>query len=77
MVKFITDAFTGIDNLTWDIGRILLFLLGLAGIFFQGWSIYLTHQFNITEWYLAAGGFLTTGSAALWIKKSTEPSANG
>lgn len=73
MHKFIKDIFTGIDNLTWDVVRILLFIFAISGIYFQGWYLYLTHQFDITQYYLASGGLLTTGSAALWIKKTTEP----
>lgn len=73
MKKFIKDIFTGYDNSTADIGRLLFFIIGVAGIIFQGIDVYFERKFNITAFYGASGAYLAAGCAALWIKRNTEP----
>jgi hypothetical protein len=70
MKKLILDCFSGSDNSTLDIGRI---------IWFMGACVYLwctlcnCHTFNGIEFGTGFGGLLVTGAGALRLKQNTEP----
>lgn len=75
--KFFMDSFTGEDNQTFDLGRLLwavgvLALLGLTvySVVFKG------AVFSATEFGLAFAGLLMAGGGALAFKRHTEPKAN-
>lgn len=67
-------AFTGIDNQTADIGRILLALSFFTLVGLQAYAVMWTHQpFDVVSAAGAYGGLLASGCAALRIKAPVEP----
>jgi len=60
--KFL-NMFKGVDNNSWEMGRVLWFLTGVAGVIFQGYAIYKGQNFDPLTFFggaatlLAAGGF--------------------
>ena len=72
VMKFLKDILTGIDNETWDLGRILLAmgcLLMIAG----GIDMMIDGQLDVVGFGAGFGGLLTGGGALLILKSSTEP----
>lgn len=72
MKNFIKQCFTGKDNQTGDIHRVLIFI---GCIVFFYCTIYNVHTFNYVEFATAFGLILAGGAGALKLKESTEPSA--
>jgi hypothetical protein len=73
MNKFIRDCFTGVDGVSWDIGRILW---ALSVLTFLGCAIYAISKgqlWNAVEFGTGAGLVLAGGGAALGFKGHTEP----
>lgn len=68
------NLFTGIDNQTPDLGRVLwaLAVLTFLGISIKAYGV-AGVPFDPTAWGLAVVGVLGGGAAALRIKASTEP----
>lgn len=69
----IKDLFTGKDNATLDLGRILW---AKGSVVFSGLSIYHvihTQTFDYVAFGTGFAGILAAGGAALWAKKDTEP----
>jgi hypothetical protein len=70
---FIKHIFTGKDNATFDVGR-LLWALGV--LVFLGISIYSVakgNPFNAIDYGAGFGGLLAGGGAGLSLKAKTEP----
>jgi len=69
-MKFLHDAFTGIDNQTYDLGRILL---ALSLIAYFALSFLSLARFNPLDFAGGVGAILTTGGIFLKLKETTEP----
>lgn len=66
-------AFSGTDNFSMDIGRILWAVSVLAGVLFAGFVCWHTKQFDIIAFGTGMGALLAGGGAALKLKETTEP----
>lgn len=73
MEKFFTDLFTGADNKTFDLGRVLWALSVCIYLLLCILQVAFLGNFNATEYGVGLGSVLTGGGASLFIKKSTEP----
>jgi hypothetical protein len=65
--------FTGKDNATLDLGRVLW---AQGTLVFSGLAIYHvihTHTFDYQAFGLGFGAVLGAGGVAIWAKKDTEP----
>jgi hypothetical protein len=71
--RILLFLFTGADNQTFDIGRVLWCLCVLAALVFQSISVFHTHQFNMQDFGVGMGGLLFGGGASIWIKRGAEP----
>ena len=72
-IQMILHTFTGKDNTTLDIGRILWFQ---GVVFYFGLSVYDIYRgaaFDPTGWGTGFGLVLAGGGAALALKSKTEP----
>lgn len=75
--KFVKDLFTGRDNKTYDIGRVLWFGSAVA---FVGLTAYAIHQggiFDPIAWGTGMAAIIGAGGVALGFKASTEPKNYG
>jgi len=72
-MKVIKCLFTGIDNETVDLGRILWALGNLVFFALSIHSVWKGTTFDPVAWGTGFGTILAAGGAALWIKKDTEP----
>jgi hypothetical protein len=74
MMAFLQTVFSGKDNVSGDIGRILL-MVGIVTL--CGLKIYVVtcrgEPLNEVEFMTSVVGMLSGGAAALKIKASTEP----
>ena len=70
MQKFILDLFTGSDNSTADIGRVLWFMAGVVLFICTLWNI---STFNPITFCGSVSTLLVGGAGALKLKQSTEP----
>lgn len=72
-IKFLKDLFTGKDNATWDLGRILWFQ---GSIVYSAMTIYSLYQgiaIDPLNWATGFGALLAGGGAAIRLKYATEP----
>lgn len=72
MRETLRHAFTGVDNQTADLGRILLALFCLALIGQDVWAT-LHGTFDVTKSATAYAALLVGGCAGIRIKADTEP----
>ena len=72
-MNFLNGCFTGKDNATTDLGRVLWFICFVALFGMQIYSVIHGEHFDIVSAAAAYGGLLAGGAAALRIKSSTEP----
>ena len=74
MKKFLIQVLTGIDNETFDIGRVLW---ALGALTFLGLAIYAVaikgQAFDAMTYGAGLGTVLAAGGAALGMKATTEP----
>jgi len=70
----IKQAFSGADNDTWDIGRIL-WAIGTLVFLGISWDAYVHRgqAFAPQDFGIGLGSLLSGGGAALWLKAKTEP----
>jgi hypothetical protein len=69
--------FTGIDNQTFDLGRVLWAVLAVAFVVISSHAYTLSHAvFDPLTWSAGAAAILAAGAAAQKVKESTEPPAN-
>jgi hypothetical protein len=73
-MKFLNDLFTGVDNCTFDIARVLWAVCVISFVVFSGVDLYLSGEFKSEFYAIGAGGLLFGGGAGVWIKKDAEPS---
>jgi hypothetical protein len=74
MKEFFMKLFSGADNATVDLGRILWAKMSFV---YCGASVYAIHAgqaFSPEMWGLGAGAVLASGGAGLALKAKTEPS---
>lgn len=72
--QHILNLFTGKDNSTLDLGRILWAKGSLVYSALSIYSVIHTHTFDFVSFGTGFAGVLAAGGAALWAKKDTEPS---
>jgi drug/metabolite transporter superfamily protein YnfA len=72
-LKFFRDMFTGVDNYTYDLGRVLWAAGVIWFLWVSTWSVMVDHKdFDMVDAGTGLGLVLAGGGAALWAKKSTE-----
>ena len=69
----LTELFTGRDNTTLDLGKLLWAKMSIAFVVLTVVTIWGGHAFSLTEWAVGAGTILGAGAAATKIKETTEP----
>ena len=73
-MNFLKTVFTGKDNQSGDIGRIIWAFSTVALVFHEGWATIVAHQhFDAVSFATACGGLMAAGAAALGLKAKTEP----
>lgn len=65
--------FTGIDNETLDLGRIIWAKVSLVYCAVSAFHAYKTGQFDPQQWAIGAGAIMTAGGGSLALKAKTEP----
>lgn len=87
MWKVLKDLVTGIDGESYDIARLIILINSIilvpvlvVGTFCYVWGWAYARAFNISEFFTAimefeaaVGTLMTTGSASIYFKRSTEP----
>ena len=73
MLQFLKHLFTGKDNQTFDLGRVLWALGVIALIAFTGWHVWEKCEFDAMSYGTGLGALLGGGGAGIAIKKGTEP----
>jgi hypothetical protein len=71
--KFFRDIFTGRDNRTYDIGRVLWFQAIQAFIAISIYALYKGGVFDPVTWGAGLAALLGGGGAAIGLKSTTEP----
>ena len=77
MIEFFKHLFTGIDNKTWDIGRILWAKLSIVYCALTSYHAVKTGVLNPQDWAIGASAILGGGGAAIGLNAKTEPSDAG
>lgn len=87
MKQFLKDLLTGIDGESYDIARVIIAMMTIAlipilflGVFFYLYGYMWVKPFDIQAFFTAiltfiggVGTLMTTGAAAIYFKKTTEP----
>ncbi|MEN6623547.1 MAG: amino acid ABC transporter substrate-binding protein [Smithella sp.] len=73
LIKIFNQMFTGKDNRTIDIGRVLWAQISVGYMFLSGYSVYNGNDFDAVAWGTGAAAILGAGGAALGLKSNTEP----
>lgn len=73
MNSFIKHCLTGVDGRTWDLGRVLWALTGVAFVVFAAWSLLHGGVFDPQNFGVGAGTILGGGGAGVGLKAKTEP----
>jgi hypothetical protein len=73
MKTFLRQCFTGKDNQTIDIARILWALAVLGFIVFAGIHVMVNHQFDPSSYGVGLGSALAGGGIGIGAKGHTEP----
>lgn len=72
-MTLIRSLFTGRDNTTYDLGRVLWAKGGLAYILMTAYALSKGQQFDPVAWGAGFGAVMAGGGGAIWAKRSTEP----
>lgn len=76
MPSFWRTVFTGKDNQSGDVGRIIWVALSAALVSAEGWSVVHNHEpFNPIAFATACSAIMAAGATALGLKAKTEPEA--
>jgi len=73
LMKHLLKTFSGIDNQSLDLGRILWALGTLVFFAMSIHSVWKGQAFDAISWGAGFSAVLAGGGAALWMKKDTEP----
>lgn len=73
MFQAFKHMFTGVDNMTWDIGRILWAKLSVVYCLITGYQAYAHGAFDPQSWAIGASAILAGGGGSLALKSKTEP----
>jgi hypothetical protein len=73
VIKFAQDLFTGSDNETFDVARILWAICVISLIAYTGFDLYQGRKFDIAAFAGGCAALLFGGGAGVWIKRETEP----
>lgn len=71
--KFFKDIFTGRDNRTYDMGRVLWFQSVQAFIAISVYALYKGGSFDPVTWGAGLAALIGAGGAAIGLKSNTEP----
>ena len=77
MMDMLRKSFTGKDNETLDIGRVLWAKMSLVFCGASIYAIYSGQAFDPSMWGVGAGALLAAGGAGIAAKAKTEPEKNG
>ena len=76
MRTFLKHLFTGVDNSTYDLGKVLWAQLALGFLGISGWFYGAGHgNFDPIAWAGGAAAILAGGAGSIKLKQSTEPGA--
>ncbi|RYD47941.1 MAG: hypothetical protein EOP83_27260 [Verrucomicrobiaceae bacterium] len=73
MGKFFRDIFTGRDNKTYEMGRVLWFQSVQAFILITMYSLYKGNDFDPITWGAGVAALIAGGGAAIKLKQESEP----
>ena len=73
IAKIIKHMFTGIDNETIDLGRIIWAKISLVYCAISAYHAVHTGQFDPQAWAIGAGAIMAGGGGSLALKAKTEP----
>lgn len=73
MKTFLTHLFTGQDNKTFDIGRLLWAVGVVSFMAFGGWHCIKNREFDAIAYGTGLGAALAGGGLGVSLKKDTEP----
>lgn len=74
IAKVLKDTTTLSDGVTYDVARILVFVVCLALIFFEGYDLIILHNaFRPQDFGIGFGAFAGGAGAMLSLKRKTEP----
>jgi hypothetical protein len=73
LINFFQKLFTGADNATWDIGRILWAKVTIVYCALTSYHAVKNGVLDPQSWAIGAGAILASGGGALGLKSKTEP----
>jgi len=73
MEKFLRDLFTGKDNKTWDLGRVMWAWGTVVYFAMTLYSLYKAIPVDPLNWATGFGAILAAGGAAIMLKRQDEP----
>ena len=73
----IKHLFTGVDNITWDLGRILWAKISVVYCALTAYHVIHTGTMNPQDWAIGASAILAGGGGGLALKAKTEPPSAG
>jgi hypothetical protein len=76
MSKLLRDWFTGVDGVTYDLGRALWAAGVLVFLGATVYAIYRGQQWDAIAYGTGFGAVLAAGGAALWLKRGTDPTGD-
>jgi hypothetical protein len=72
-MQILKDLLTGKDGESYDVGRVLWFMLGLAFIAFTAYDLITNHHFDAANFGMNSGTLLAGGGVGIGLKAKTEP----
>jgi hypothetical protein len=73
MLDFLKHCFTGADNTTYDIGRVLWAVAFVIGLAMHVYMTLIGKPYDLQAYGLGIGAILLAGGAAIKMKESSEP----
>ncbi len=72
-MRCLCQLFTGRDNSTWDLGRVLWAKMATAYVGLSAWHVLHAGGFDPVAWGAGAAAVLAAGGAAIGLKAHAEP----
>lgn len=72
-MEILRKLFTGADNATWDLGRVLWAKISVVYCALTSYHAVMSGQLDPQAWAIGAGAILAGGGGALGLKQKTEP----